>query len=111
MKTARERAVKELTGVWLDADYADTEIHPGHAEDLICTIESAGLRIVDASLFQALVEAVRARQWTEACRGKWRESFLALLSDEDYLGDEIDRSGDVAEAAHARAVELLERGE
>jgi hypothetical protein len=108
MKGAREKAIDVMSRRYFPV--------PGNSERSIAThdiegIESAGLRIVDASLFQALVEAVRARQWTEACRGKWRESFLALLSDEDYLGDEIDRSGDVAEAAHARAVELLERGE
>lgn len=115
MKAARERAVEVMS---LDgAPGVDTPGgHEGCDEDyawaLIGAIESAGLRIVDASLYQALVEAVRGYQWAGESF-KLAAQHGAPLMDviEDYLHI-ASTCSDVADEAHARAVTLLaERGE
>lgn len=110
--TARERAVKEMVGLWVGDDIRSQPVENEDAEALCDLIESAGLRIVDASLYQALVEAVRGYQWAgESFKLAAQHGAPLMGVIEDYLHI-ASTCSDVADEAHARAVRLLdERGE
>ena len=71
---------------------------------IVTVLESAGLRIVDAELHQALIEAVRAKAW----RLGEEVAFLHLPG---VNPSPMRRAAEVEHTAYARAVELLERGE
>lgn len=106
--TARERAIDVMSRRYFPV--------PGNSERSIAThdiegIESAGLRIVDSDLFEALVAAVRAAMWCDArswaARYPWRQQV-----NNSFHESELANERNVATLAHRRAVELLdERGE
>jgi hypothetical protein len=109
MKGAREKAIDVMSRRYFPV--------PGNSERSIAThdiegLESAGLRIVDAELHQALIEAMRARMWADM-RGRVAirygiEERLELMWEQDRR---FNAELDVARRCASTAVELLERGE
>lgn len=113
--TAREGAVirpeKRAMNAMVGVATAGRYVTPGSAMRLLDYLADAGLRIVDAELHQALVEAVRAAMWCDArswaARYPWRQQVHS-----NFHESELANERNVATLAHRRAVELLdERGE
>ena len=108
--TARERAVKEMVGLWIGDEIQSQPVESEDAEALCDLIESAGLRIVDRELFEALVEAVRAAMWADARSWAARYPWLQQVNNR-FHESELANERTVATLAHRHAIELLERGE
>lgn len=90
MPSIRERAIYVLAGLGVDPtevidDTWDQALTPDDAGNIVAVLRENGLRIVDADLFDALVQAVRARQWADECRTSVElEEFMAAANAAAY---------------------------
>lgn len=102
-----QRAIQALHGMEIKGEFGGID-QLANPEDVVLRILQSGLKIVDADLFDALVQAVRARHWAEGERRAM--AWAGFGTRRSRYSEFIDAKG-IARDAQARAIKALEESD